>query len=196
MFNARMLTLLLLPLALASCTDQDTGYANPGDPERQLVVTSDLLTIELEDASSITELKNALKIDPPSRATLNCPADGTLCKQARFALAKAHIPFGASGNGTDVTLTYERVVGMDCDQRYRNNHRNNANQNHAAFGCSLRANTVQMVSDKQQFVNPGLLDYMDGEKAAQTYGKYLNPPEETADQTQGGNAGSLIGASQ
>lgn len=194
--KTRLLT-LLLPLALANCTDYETGTANPGDPERQLVVTSDITSIGLEDKGSIAELKNTLKLDPPTRATLNCPADGALCKQARAALVKAHIPFGASGNGSDVTLAYERVVGADCNSRYVNNHRNQKNLNHPAFGCSLRANTVQMVSDKQQFVNPGLLEYMDGEKAVQNYGKYLNPPEESDNQgAQGGNAGSLIGQSQ
>ncbi|MND00188.1 hypothetical protein D3C83_187130 [compost metagenome] len=34
-----------------------------------------------------------------------------------------------------------------------------------------------MVTDKQQFVNPGLLDLPDGEKGVQIYKAYLTPVE-------------------
>ena len=61
------------------------------------------------------------------------------------------------------------------------------------LGCSIRSNMVGMVTDKQQFVNPALLDYSDGERAAKNYQSYVNPPAQSATGAQSGSQ-SLIGA--
>ncbi len=75
-----------------------------------------------------------------------------------------------------VSLIYERVMARDCDNRYIDNSKDSASFHHASFGCSVRVNMVQMVTDKRQFINPALMDYTDGTKAAKIYQKYLNPP--------------------
>jgi hypothetical protein len=49
--------------------------------------------------------------------------------------------------------------------------------NHPSFGCAVAGNAVQMVSDKRQFTNPGLLDFPDAEKAEMNYKNYLKPSD-------------------
>lgn len=190
------LPVFLVFLASACTTPVPEPYANSGDPERQLTITTEVEEQDIASKSDISALKKRLETDPPTRATLHCDLSTPRCKEARALLSKLHIPHGSEGEGDSITLSYERILGKNCDNSFKDNTKNNANYNHEAFGCSVRANMVQMVSDKQHFVNPGLLDYMDGEKAAQNYDKYRNPPENTEGSAAGGSSSSsLIGSS-
>lgn len=185
------ITLLIMLSACTPATDAD--YANPGDPERNLGMVTEVEHLSLTEKNAVSELKSSLKLDPPSRATLRCPERQASCKLARSVLIKAQIPFTSNSQGNEVELSYDRVVGMNCHSGYQDNHSNQLNINHKSFGCAMRANTVQMVSDKQQFINPGLLDYTDGEKAAQVYDHYLNPPADASGEA-GADSGSQTGA--
>lgn len=188
---------LALPflLLLTACPNYPPGaYTNSGDPEQQLVTTNEAVSIELNTSESVDQLKETLRSDPPVRAELSCPATSLLCKKAKTALLTARIPLEISGK-TDqnaATLIYQRTTARACEHSYIDNSQNSGNLNYSSLGCSLRSNMLQMVTDKQQFVNPALLDYSDGEKAAQNYQTYVAPTAATP----GGTAAttSLIGA--
>ncbi len=200
---------LYLLLSLAACQSTTTAdYANPGDAERQLVYNTQTTAIELTNRDSLDRLRETLAMDTPSGAQLTCVDQDPLCPAAQSALLKAHIPLevkapSESEQDTDKTtekaestvmLTYKRLAVRGCENRYIDNSINSANIAQASLGCSIRSNMVQMVTDKQQFVNPALLDYSDGEKAAQNYQTYINPPAASST-SNGGNTSSLIGAS-
>jgi hypothetical protein len=189
----RKLAPLALILLISACDEAPPTYANPGDPERQLVITTETATIELRSRESLDQLKETLKSDTPAQAKLGCPATDAICAQARSLLLKANVPIELSSAENEVTLIYQRVAAVACDNRYKNNALNNNNIAHSSFGCSIRTNMVQSVTNKQHFINPALLDYMDGDKAAQTYQHYLNPPED-ASKASGSETKSLIGA--
>lgn len=77
-----------------------------------------------------------------------------------------------------VTLVYERILARDCSQRYVDNSNNNWNTHYASFGCSVAANTVQQVSDKQQFVHPSLMDVPLATGAVQAYERGTAPRQQ------------------
>ena len=182
---------------LSACqTVPPKAYANRGDPESLLTASSDIVTIDLESKASLKKLSETLAQNPPTRITLNCSLEDALCNHAKGIVSATKIDSNVTGEGTNVTLTYDRVVARDCENRYIDNSMNGSNLNMPTFGCSLRANTVQMVTDKKQFTNPSLLDFQDGEKAAQRYDAYLKP---AAPSDQGGGQGlsqGLVGGSQ
>jgi len=168
-------------LALAACDLPPKVYYNRGDPENLIDVSSEVVTIALTSPNSLTELSNMVSQDPPTRAILNCPQGDALCGQAKNICDKHGIASQWAGNGSNtakagVTLIYERVTARDCQNRYIDDTGTPGNLPPPTFGCSITGNMVQMTSDKRQFVTPGLLDFQDGEKAAQAYGRYLQPP--------------------
>ena len=58
------------------------------------------------------------------------------------------------------------------------NRDNPHNLNHPTFGCSIAANIVQHVSDKQQFVNPDIMSVPDAKKAVQAAQRAQERPPE------------------
>lgn len=163
-------------IGMASCTSPTPdAYFNPGDTEDALMVVNELDYIDLSDPQSTHVIEEMIAQKKPTRATVNCDPTHATCKEIRKILENHTIRYSGAPKGSLVTLEYERVVAKDCNSRYINNSNNNHNLHHSSFGCAMRANTAQMVSDKQQFVNPKLLGYMDGEKAASVYDSYLNP---------------------
>jgi len=192
--------LLLLPLVLTACQNvPKDGYANPGDPERQLVITTEITSIELQNENSLNKLKESIRAATPKTAQLACTSQSTLCNSAKSVLMNANIPLEIKPPNPEdaqdtVTLTYEHLAASMCDARYKDNAANSANTGSAQIGCSIRSNMMHMVSDKQQFSNPSMLDYTDGEKAAKNYQNYLNPPAQTSTASGGSATQSLIGA--
>lgn len=152
----------------------DSAYRNPGDPESLLEVSSELATLPLA-RPGMAELARAALKDPPSRVQLNCSPAESLCMQAREIFDQQGIASSYGDSDNTVVMVYDRVVAKDCRNAYVNNASNPDNLNYPGFGCSVRANTVQMVSDKRQFVSPSLLDFYDGEKAVSNYHDYLHP---------------------
>lgn len=151
-------------------------YYNRGDPYSLLDSSSEVVNVSLISEDSITEIVQWIDQDQPTQAELYCLEGDTLCMQALETLESFHVPvtyIPAADNS--LTLVYDRVVARDCDNRYMDNPINPYNLNHPTFGCSVAVNMVQMISDKRQLTSPALLDYMDGERAVQTYQLYRAP---------------------
>ncbi|MFW0778282.1 MAG: hypothetical protein ACN2B6_11270 [Rickettsiales bacterium] len=156
------------------------AFNNPGDPERLLDRSSELVTMSLDSRGALSEIAAMVRDDRPTRAELNCMRGEALCMEARSIFANQRIPTEFTGGGDDVVLVYERVIVRDCDSRFVDNSSNPYNVPMQQLGCSVVGNTMQMVSDKSQFVDPALMDMPDGDKAVQTYRRYQNPsPEPT-----------------
>jgi hypothetical protein len=151
------------------------AYTNRGDPENLLDLSTEIVNMSLNSPGALARLSDTLAEDPPSRAELSCARGEKLCTEARKVFDKHGVPVQVGGHGNGATLVYERVLARDCENRYIDNSINPYNLNHPTFGCSVRANMVQQVSDKRQFASPNLLDFQDAEKATQTYRNYLKP---------------------
>ena len=150
----------------------DAAYPNPGDPERQLDASSELVTMSLASRSALSDISRTVAQDPPTRAELSCAPREALCAEAKSIFTGRGIPVAFSGSGDGVTLVYERLVARDCDNRFVDNSSNMQNLGAPSLGCSVRANTVQMVSDRRQIVNPSLMDMPDAQKASKNYERY------------------------
>lgn len=166
------------PVHSPSTIPPDSAFRNPGDPERLLDKSSELVTMDLGSRGSLSKISKAVTQDPPTRAELSCSPKEALCADAKAIFAGHGIPAKFSGDGDNVTLVYERVVARDCDGRWVDNSKNPYNMHPPSFGCSVVGNAVQMVSDKKQFVDPNLTDFSDGEKSEQNYRRYQSPPKE------------------
>lgn len=170
-------------LASACSEIPPQAYHHRGDPEDLLDVSSEVITLNLASASSIRQLSSVVGKEAPTRAELSCSLQERLCSQAKALLERRNVPVRMADNDASVVLVYERVVARDCQQRYIDNSINPYNLNHPVYGCSVMGNTVQMVSDKQQFTDPALLDLQDAEKAQQVYGRYTRPSTKREDDT-------------
>ncbi|MGE3713322.1 MAG: hypothetical protein AB7F82_02180 [Alphaproteobacteria bacterium] len=169
--------ILSLLLFTAACNEiPGEAYYNRGDPENLLDVSSEVVNMNLNSTASFSNLSRIVANDKPTRAEVNCDPSSTHCAQTYELFDHHGIPVESTNGPEGVTLVYERVVARDCENRYIDNSINPYNLHPLTFGCSVSANTVQMVSNKQQFTNPNLLDYRDGDKALQTYRVYLQPP--------------------
>lgn len=181
-----LLPLALGSLALGACSVvPNEAYFNRGTPESLLDVSSEVINVGLTSDRSVDEITDWINRDQPTRAELYCMDGDPICAGAQQVLEQFGVPVHyVAAADNNVALIYERVLARDCENRFINNTVNPYNFNHPTFGCSVASNMVQMVSDKRQFVSPALLDYADGRKAAQTYGRYLEPPPETQNQNR------------
>ena len=187
---------LFCSLTLGACTNIPPGaYDDRGNPERLLIPTSEVVTIDLKDSNYAEHLSDALKENSPTRAIVSCPLDDTACKKATQLLSANKIAMENVGRGSTVTLVYNSAVVQACDNSYTDNMQNENNLNYDAFGCSISSNMANMVTDKRQFTNPNLLDFYSGEKAASVYKDYVNPAPAAASSNSsggGGSSGSLL----
>lgn len=170
-------------LLLAGCSViPDSAYENHSSPESLLNVSSERVSLGLTGEQSISELTSWLNEDQPSRVQLSCSAADPLCAKALEVATQFSVPveYGTETDG-GITLIYDRVVAHDCRNKFITNHINPYNLNHPSFGCSTAVNMLQMISDKQQIVSPPLMDYQDGEKAAQTIDTYQKPSEDVTE---------------
>lgn len=169
----------LLPLALlsfAACTAPDSAYYSRGTPESLLDVSSEVVNLSVAGPQELQELSDWVESDQPTRAELYCMDGDIRCNEARQVLDLQGVPtMLVPSPANNVALVYERILARDCNQRFRDNTSNNRNLNHAAWGCSVSANVVQHVSDKQQFVSPNLMDIQPATGAAQAYGRAYAP---------------------
>ena len=175
----KLFPLSLLLLSTVACSQVPTeAYYNRGTPESLLDVSSDVVNVNLSGFGDLDELTRWVERDQPSRAELHCVQGDPLCNQAQNVLGQYGVPvqFTSAGDN-NVTLIYEKVSARDCDPHYINNAINPYNLNHPTFGCSVAANMVQMVSDKEQFTNPGLLDPVDAQKAVGALQNYYKVPD-------------------
>ena len=177
----------------------EEAYYNRGTPESLLDVSSEVVNVALESRSSVQEVADWVNQDQPTRAEVYCMEGDPLCDEAMDVLGQFGVPvsYVASADNA-ISLVYERILAHDCENRYVNNNgahdANYYNLNHSSFGCSVASNMVQAVSDRQQFVSPVLLGYQDGEKAAQTYRRYLQPPLQNEAKTEDSLLNKVQGA--
>jgi type IV pilus biogenesis protein CpaD/CtpE len=173
MMKTRAFAALLLVTACSAAPQN--AYRNPGNPNELLSVAAEAVNISLTDARAMDQLTQWMSREQPSRAALYCDDAAPECAEARKALRQFNVPFQQRSDGRNiVSLHYERVQERDCKHSYTDNSTDNQLLHHPAFGCSVASNMVGHVADKRQFVNPSLLDFQDGEKAAQVYRNYMN----------------------
>lgn len=167
------LTALLLIGLVSACGRYEDGTFSRGAPERLLDVSSEVVNLGVTTPAQVDELSQWVGRDQPTRAELYCAEGAKLCNEARkvFDLYGVPVTFVPSSTQT-ATLVYERVLARDCDQTFRDDLQLWHNEHHPAFGCSISANIVQHVTQKQQFVNPNLTDYRDAQSAVNHYTTY------------------------
>jgi hypothetical protein len=164
--------------AASACHAPRAAYYNRGAPESLLDVSSEVVNLPIATPAQVNELSSWLNSDQPTRAELYCNDTNLDCQNAVEVLELFAVPFIRIPSAeSTATLVYERTLARDCDQRYIDNRSNPYNLNHPAFGCALAGNIVQHVSDKKQFVKPGLLGLRDAKKAVQNVEQYRAAPE-------------------
>ena len=160
-FTARSALLAVSLLILAACGQEPppSAFLNRGGPESLLDVSSEVVNLSVASTAQRKDLSAWIEKDQPTRAELNCASTSKNCTDAEKILALYGVPV-ISGNGADqtVTLIYQRILARDCNQRFVDNVPNHYNAPHPAFGCSIAANIVQEVTDKQEFISPNLAD--------------------------------------
>lgn len=191
------LILMVSMLALAACQPKpnDAAFYNRGGPDSLLDVSSEVVNLSVADSAAHQELSTWIKTDQPTRAELYCNDGEPRCMEARKILDLHGVPTMVVPSGEySVALVYERILARDCKQRFRDNSSNQWNTYHPSFGCSIAANIVQHVSDKQQFIAPNLMDTPRATTAVQAYDRMMTPRAPST-QTQGVSQ-SLIRQSQ
>ena len=152
--------LVLATLVMAACTKPPaSAFYNRGTPESLLDVSSEVVNLSVADQPALAELSNWIATDKPSRAELYCNEGDARCTEARKLLEKNGISTMTVPSGEySVALVYERILARDCRQQFVDNTSNPYNAPHPSYGCSIGANMLQHVSNKQQFINPNLMD--------------------------------------
>ena len=175
--SARSALLALSLIVVAACGKQppDSAYLDRG-PEALLDVSSEVVNLSVANTGDRKDLSNWIDKDQPTRAELNCHGDTKGCKEAEKILDLHGVPV-MRGNGADqtVTLIYQRILARDCNQRYVDNVPNYYNAYHPAFGCSVSANMVQEVTDRQEFISPNLSDDPAATRAVNDYQRAFTP---------------------
>jgi hypothetical protein len=155
------------------------AYFNRGTPESLLDVSSEVVNLPVATALQVNELSSWVNRDQPTRAELYCRDSDPQCRDAAQALELFSVPTAKIPSAqSTVTLVYERTLARDCESRFIDNRDNPHNLNHPTFGCSMAANIVQHVSDKQQFVNPDIMGVPDAKKAVQAAQRAQERPAE------------------
>jgi hypothetical protein len=187
--HASLIILAGLLVATTGCNllgPRGTDWSSRGAPERLLDVSSEVVNLGVKSGKEVDDLSQWVNRDQPTRAELYC-AEGELnCREAKQVLDLYGVPtLMVPSNAGTVTLVYERVLARDCDQRFVDAQDLWYNEHHPAFGCSISANIVQHVTQKQQFVSPNLSDFRDAEAATGSYNRY----QQTVGQSINTNAG-------
>lgn len=178
---------------LAACSEiPPEAYFDRGSPESLLDVSSEVVNISLASSNALGDISGWLENSQPVEAEVKCTEGNNSCIRALELLESYDVPITyIPAESNNVVLIYERVVARDCESRFISNHINPYNLNHPTFGCSIAANMVQHVSDRQQFTNPELLDFHDAEKAVQNVYKYRERTEiEEIEESQLGGGGT------
>ncbi|PZP87245.1 MAG: hypothetical protein DI582_00290 [Azospirillum brasilense] len=174
----RITTVLVVSaLALSACTKPPaSAFYNRGTPESLLDVSSEVVNLSVADQPALAELSTWIKNDQPTRAELYCNEGDPRCTEALKVLDLHGVPTMTVPSGEySVALVYERLLARDCRQQFVDNSRNPYNAPHPSFGCSIAANMVQHVSNKQQFISPNLTDVPPATNAVQARARAYIP---------------------
>lgn len=180
--RTHLYTVLALSL-VSACSVIPQGANQPYTPESLLDVSQEVVTIDAVSASSASELSGLLESNSPSRVVVACNPSVGACKKAIKVLNQYGVPYETASEGPAIALHFDNVVAHDCEQGFVSNHINPYNLNYSALGCSVSANTVQMVSDRRQFHNPAVQSPIMADRITRTVEDYkLTPPSLNSNQ--------------
>ena len=133
-------------------------------PESLLNSSSERVAFSLLDESSLIQIKEWASEDKPTSADIACNNEySKICKDAQKLLFKENISYSLtpSNNGSNsIALIYKRVTAHDCDGKN--------------LGCGVSVNTLQMIADHDQILDPSLSDEQSADNAVLNYKKYIN----------------------
>lgn len=150
-------------------------YRSPGQPESLLDKTSEKVSFGLKTKTFEKDLTSWLDKDQPTRAMVACNDTTQGCKQSKRILKSFNVPFESvapTKQGEAVTLIYDRLNTRKCQNQFISNHHNFRNTNHPSFGCSVSTNSLLMINEVEQLVNPPLSGMQDAEKAVNKIDHY------------------------
>ncbi len=159
-----IITVMLL-VAVACSPIPERAHYMSSSPDQLLDITSEVVTIPVQTTDGADELIEWLNEDEPTRVELYCDNQGPYCDIARDILEQFGIAYTAYVDPqNEAALIYERVLARDCDGRDYPNHINPYNLPYPNIGCSVAANSLQMISDKTQIIAPALSGYANADK--------------------------------
>lgn len=152
--------MILMAFVISACSSMSQKYVTP----RALLDSSvENVSFTLHDNSSTGDVVEWMQGDVPTAAILSCDTESNVCNKVRDILSLNSVPFSyvepPIGGPESVKLTYQRVVAKDCKVEI--------------LGCSVSANSVQMVPDQRQFIRPALSDPQDAARAVSAYNSYM-----------------------
>lgn len=167
MVKKMILSLLISCMLLGGC--QSSGiHSQSADmgpltyaqvtPESLLDVSEERVTVSLHDRSSVSDMKDWIERDLPSRAEVFC-GNTSNCKAAQKILASFSVPYEEPQDASNgqyepaIVLYYDRVLARDCQCGYELHHGHKV----PVVGCATSANIIQMVTDRQQFTEPAMM---------------------------------------
>lgn len=193
----------LLLGGIAACSQiPEDAYKSRSKPENLLVEQAGEKHFLLSSSRADEKILKAVKFTSHPSVTLYCEETSKACNRLERNLKKEHIAFTrTNSHRNSVTLKYTSYKARDCDNRYVDNIVNPYNLNHPTFGCSVTANTVQMVTNRKELIDPALMGSADGRKAVQSSDNYMTAPKadtnfqpittsETLSSSGGGGGGS------
>lgn len=153
----RRYIVLLSLLLITACETKGRAMVLP---EHLIRTSSENVSFDITNDTSIDSISDWIHEDMPSQAVLSCTEGDMLCADVIRLLDEHQIPFttaDAPQGSASINFTYNRVSAVDCAPQ--------------GFGCSASVNAVQMVTNREDFVNPPLSDYPDAEKMVRSYNK-------------------------
>ena len=146
-----------LALFISACVSSPERAAL--SPQQLLSNSSEVVSFSVDGMDSVHTIRSWILEDAPSRVTLSCPGKTAACQQVYALLEEHHIPVQETFENTNkVSLMYDRINARNCPPQQ--------------FGCSVSVNAIQMTSDLNQFVNPGLSAPQDAATAVDKYNLY------------------------
>ncbi|MFV9875202.1 MAG: hypothetical protein AB8U25_01315 [Rickettsiales endosymbiont of Dermacentor nuttalli] len=160
---SKLITFTIL-LCIIACTN---GSYTRIEPESLIDFSSEQVSFSLSSPSVIEDITNWLTNDQPSSVELGCNTNNKTCASIIKILGLYNINYKFSVIDNNITLFYNKVVARDCNRVYCDK-KGTIIRSHN-LGCAVSANTVQMVSDHKQFIEPSLLDLHDATKSVHHY---------------------------
>jgi murein endopeptidase len=127
--------------------------------ENLLLNSAEVVSFPISDNASVHTIKAWIGDELPSHATLSCPTSSNQCTEVARILKEKNITVDAiAEEANKVVLSYDHTTTRNCPPH--------------AFGCSVSANALQMISNHNQVLHPATLDQPGAAQAVDTYKRY------------------------